>query len=310
MRKNQGMAIPVVLGFIGLMSIAAVMLLQVNRQDLPRSFVNLKHLQMKYLAKGAQQHARLKMKLLSTQAYDAAAYSVGKNPFFDHSAGYDHLLMGNGTLGQFSVSNEPVVTNPGPAFFTGTVEIAGGLKRTDVSDVYDASAESWSTGGPPNGVGTDDISLFRHTPDPDAPTEMPALKRVNLALVRFWEDISTLDLNSPTWDPIYVHSQPAIRINQEVDPVTGMADRFDASYRVSDMRVLAGRGNRLYGEEAVQVKVWVQLRRRSMTGESTPAAGAATNANLTQRVGSAAIGGTVTGDYRETAVYKVARTLD
>ncbi len=303
------MAIPVVMGFIGLMSIAAVMLLQVNKQDLPRSFVNLKHLQMKYLAKGAQQHARLKMKLLSTQAYDAAAYSVGKNPFFDHSAGYSHLSMGNGVLGQFSVSGQDVVTNPGPAFFTGTVDVTGGLKREDVSDVYEASAESWSTGGPPDGVGADDISLFRHEPDPDS-SEMPALKRVNLALVRFWEDISTLDLNSPTWDPIYVHSQPAIRINQEADPVTGMADRFDASYRVSDMRVLAGRGNRLYGEEAVQVKVWVQLRRRSMIGESTPASPAAPAANLSQRVGSAAIGGIVTGDYRETAVYKVARTLD
>ena len=60
------------------------------------------------------------MRLLSTEAYDAAAYSVGKNPLYDHAAGYSNL-KGTDILSETDNSSqgEFIVTNPGPAFSNG-----------------------------------------------------------------------------------------------------------------------------------------------------------------------------------------------
>ena len=77
MMNSKGMAIPIVFAFIGILSITVIALLRSERQDKPVIFKNLKHLQLKYLAKGALQHARLKLRLLSTEAYDGVADGIG-----------------------------------------------------------------------------------------------------------------------------------------------------------------------------------------------------------------------------------------
>jgi len=307
------MALPIVFTIIGLLSITAIMLLKANRQDLPQSFHNLKHTQMKYIAKGALQHARLKMKILSTEAYDAAAYSVGKNPYYDHSGDqpYPDYMVGNQTrvLGPNDASSAPngIVINPGPAFLTGTVSFdSGNLIREQVDHICNtANAQEWGTGD----VGAD--PLWRHKFDPNDPLDSRALKRVNLALVRFWEDISTLDVYSTSTAPIYEHSQPAVAIVKgRREPVTGIEDTFSANYRVSDMRVLAGRGGRLYGEEAVAVNVFVQMRTMGFLSNETEADDSTLNEAAQQRLGNAAIYSNVEGELRESAVFKVARTLN
>ena len=318
------MAIPIVLAVIGILSVTVVALMKTNRQSLPGNFEIIKRMQMKFIAKGALQHARLKMRLLSTEAYDAAAYSVGKNPLYDHAAGYVNL-NGTNTLGENEVSNRGafIVTNPGPAFLTGTAVVNGtNLDRTSVEDInFDGSADVWS--GPyPSG----DDELFN--------TSSKSNLKSNLYLVRFYEDISTRDPfqhdpppleaavnlgnwinNDPTtngifeerplkidvnesWNGKWNNSQEAIQIvSGQVDPVTGIPDMFSAIYYVNEMRVLASEGSRLYGKEAVKVGVKVTLRTKGIV-----------NSGLGSDSGVAKIGD-VEGNYQETSVFKVSRTL-
>lgn len=72
-----------------------------------RVFENRERLQAKFVAVGGQQHALLKIRLLPTQFYDAVAYAIGKNPYYDFTRCIDPY------------------SNPGPMFFTGTVTVTG-----------------------------------------------------------------------------------------------------------------------------------------------------------------------------------------
>ncbi len=318
------MAIPIVLAFVGVLSITVVALLKTNRQSLPGNYEIIKRMQMKFVAKGALQHARLKMRLLSTEAYDAAAYSVGKNPLYDHAAGYGNL-DGTNTLGENAVSNRGtfIVTNPGPAFLAGTAVINGtNLDRANVEDInFDGSANLW-LGPYPDG----DEKLF----DTSSKSNLVS----NLYLVRFYEDISTrdpfqhdlpplqtavnlgnwissdpsingifedrpskIDVNE-SWNGKWNNSQEAVQIvSGQIDPVTGIPDMFTASYYVNEMRVLASEGSRLYGKEAVKVGVKVTLATKGII-----------NTGLGSDSGAAIIGD-VEGNYQETSVFKVSRTL-
>ncbi len=316
------MAIPVVLAIIGVLSITVIALLKTNRHSLPGNYEIIKRMQMKFIAKGALQHARLKMRLLSTEAYDAAAYSVGKNPLYDHAAGYDGL-DGTNILGENQTSNRGhfIVTNPGPAFLTGTaVNNGSNLERTNVEDInFDGTADSW-TGGYP--LGDDD--LFQ--------TSSKSNLKTNLYLVRFYEDISSrdpfqhdltvleaavnlrnwisgdsttdifenrskIDINQ-AWNGKWNNSQEAVQIvSAQIDPVTGVPDMFTASYYVDEMRVLASEGSRLYGKEAVKVGVKVNLVTKGIINTGA------------DKDSGAAIIGDVQGTYQETSVFKVSRTL-
>ena len=317
------MAIPIVLSVIGILSVTVVALMKTNRQSLPGNYEIIKRMQMKFIAKGALQHARLKMRLLSTEAYDAAAYSVGKNPLYDHAAGYSNL-KGTDILSETDNSSqgEFIVTNPGPAFLTGEAQINGSnLDRTNVEDInFDGSPDSWSGSYP-----TGDEELFQ--------TSSKSNLISNLYLVRFYEDISTrdpfketlvplqtavnlrnwisgdstvdifedrpskIDINE-AWDGRWNNSQEAVQIvSGQVDPVTGVPDMFTASYYVDEMRVLASEGSRLYGKEAVKVGVKVDLVTKGIITS-------ASNSNT-----GAAIFGDVRGSHQETSVFKVSRTL-
>jgi len=317
------MAIPIVLAFIGILSVTVVALMKTNRQSLPGNYEIIKRMQMKFIAKGALQHARLKMRLLSTEAYDAAAYSVGKNPLYDHAAGYENL-DGTNILGENAVSNQGsfIVTNPGPAFLTGTALINGSnLERTSVEDInFDGSADEWTGPYPPG-----DEELFK--------TSSKSNLISNLYLVRFYEDISTrdpfqknlvplqtavnlrnwisgnpttdifedrpskIDINE-TWNGKWNASQKAVQIvSGQIDPITGIPDMFTASYYVDEMRVLASEGSRLYGKEAVKVGVKVNLVTKGVI-----------NSGKGQDSG-ASIVGDVYGTYQEKSVFKVSRTL-
>lgn len=334
MNSKRGLVIPMVLVFVSLMSITVIMLLRTDRQDKPVLFKNLKHLQMKYIAKGAMQHARLKMKLLSTPAYDAAAFAVGKNPYFDHSAGYADFY-GDATLtlnrnehskrGLVKGEATPIVTNPGPAFLSGSVVSKEPLERIDVEDTdFDGTPNKWSLSDVPSG----DVrleKLFRL----NELNDMPAASLTNLHLVRFYEDISTVDpfsaplprlfeaiqvgewinngsiVNGVTpvsagFDGIFPHSQQAIQVvSGAVDPVTGMPDMFTASYFVSEMRVLATQGGDLYGQEAISVSVRVDINSQGVTTPSSDAAS-------TVALGFEGVAGTLV----TTSVFKVSRTLN
>ncbi|MCO4783684.1 MAG: hypothetical protein KC646_15260 [Candidatus Cloacimonetes bacterium] len=353
-QSKKAMAIPIVFAFIGILSITVVSMLRSTKDDLPVVFHNVKHLQMKYLAKGAMQHARLKLKLLSTEAYDAAAYAVGKNPYYDHSAGYDFTALTTKlNVGQASqreaVPGSGIVTNPGPAFITGTINVDGS-SRADVHDINFNGIEGTDTWSAADLTGFDiqTRALFGFdsgTGYYESGESTDAIFKTNLALVRFYEGISTvspervaglqafnqlvdqrewidngnLSLTAPpslalTVDEektvgVFPYSQAAIRVlSGVVDPVTGVPDMFSARYFVKEMKVLATQGNRLYGQEALKVKVHVDLYTRGAAGTTKGTIGATTGAGET-RLGATTFKA-VTGFLEETSVFKVARTIN
>jgi len=331
MMNSKGMAIPIVFAFIGILSITVIALLRSERQDKPVIFKNLKHLQLKYLAKGALQHARLKLRLLSTEAYDGVAYAIGKNPYFDHSSKYNNFPA-NWTV--VRGTNDPptsrgtgsLVTNPGPAFLSGSVSAVSPLDRDVVTDTdFDNNPDVWASGDYPGGFPKID-RLFKRTFGGNHPARL----RSNLYLVRFYEDISSLDpfsaalpeladaIDIRAWidtgtitagpsavpavtDGIYDFSQPAIRvISGSADPVTGVPDMFTASYLVDEMRVLASRDAKLYGQEAISVSVQVQMASQGFLSIATGAGAGMAAARFAG----------VSGELRERAIYKVSRSLN
>lgn len=82
-----------------------------------------------FIAKGAQQHALLKFRLLPTEFYDAAALAIGKNPIYNFSKVKSRY------------------ENPGPAFFTGdalvTNEATAQGNGGDEIPIFQRAGEWW-----------------------------------------------------------------------------------------------------------------------------------------------------------------------
>jgi hypothetical protein len=105
--SNRGGATFFLVIMMGMILMAlAVILMQDTGVSKERVFERKEKLQCTYMAKGGQQHALLKIRLLPTPFYDAVAYAIGKNPYFDFSEPI--------TLDPYS--------NPGPLFLTGDVD--------------------------------------------------------------------------------------------------------------------------------------------------------------------------------------------
>lgn len=108
-RSQKGVTIIMVI-IIGMMLMALVVILLSGGTDSREKVFNMKEkYQSLFLAKGGQQHALLKFRLLPTPFYDAAAYAIGKNPYYDFTKKMDRY------------------NNPGPMFFTGKVQIEENL---------------------------------------------------------------------------------------------------------------------------------------------------------------------------------------
>ncbi|MBT3786293.1 hypothetical protein HOF92_15060 [bacterium] len=91
---------------IGMILMALAIILMTTSGGTKENIFELKEkYQARFLALGGQQHALLKFRLLPTQFYDAAAYAIGKNPYYDFTRPMDRY------------------NNPGPMFFTGTVPV-------------------------------------------------------------------------------------------------------------------------------------------------------------------------------------------
>ena len=102
--NNHGITIVIVI-IIGMTLMALAVILMSTSGDSKETIFQLKEkYQARFMALGGQQHALLKFRLMPTQFYDAAAYAIGKNPYYDFSRPMDRY------------------NNPGPMFFTGTVD--------------------------------------------------------------------------------------------------------------------------------------------------------------------------------------------
>jgi len=225
------MALPLVLIMASLLLSVTLVVWRSSHDDIPRGLINLGNVQANFLAKGALQHALLKIRLLPTQAYDAAAYSVGKNPYFNHcggtGSGYD-LLHQVATSKGSAVDPQRV---RGPAFLTG---------NTDSVSWEDQPTLAYLNSQPK------DVNLNGTTDAGDHVDGNPTNPFIcDQYLLKFASDIRADSTGS----------FPVRFKRGDVDPVTGIADPFDASYSVSDLTVLALGKGRKYSEEGVRIVV-------------------------------------------------------
>ena len=103
-KSNRGITILLVI-IVGMTLMAMVVILLSGGSNSREKVFQMKEkYQSLFLAKGGQQHALLKFRLLPTPFYDAAAYAIGKNPYYDFTRKMDRY------------------NNPGPMFFTGEVQ--------------------------------------------------------------------------------------------------------------------------------------------------------------------------------------------
>ncbi len=103
-KTRRGITILLVI-IVGMTLMAMVVILLSGGSDSREKVFQMKEkYQSLFLAKGGQQHALLKFRLLPTPFYDAAAYAIGKNPYYDFTRKMDRY------------------NNPGPMFFTGDAQ--------------------------------------------------------------------------------------------------------------------------------------------------------------------------------------------
>lgn len=228
---RRGMILPMVLLFSGMLLVTGLAVWRTNQTDVQQITVNVRRVQAQFLAKGALQLALLKARLLPTPLYDAAAYSVGKNPYYVHSSGYDHLKSG--------VMSPQAALVPGPAFLTGLgtddakVLGDGSLQRTNIKKVPGTSdGESQSDNlNSEDGLAGADFVVDRY-------------------LNFFALDLADSTVASPTMsqDPrISVKGQDKIRIS------TSASDPYEGSFRILSINVQGARANQQYGVETLRV---------------------------------------------------------
>ncbi|PCJ16039.1 MAG: hypothetical protein COB02_17225 [Candidatus Cloacimonadota bacterium] len=114
-KKGISMLLVVLVGMT--MMAMAVILLNSSSSNTGNMQESKERIQSLFIAKGAQQHALLKFRLLPTEFYDAAALAIGKNPIFNFS------------------KVKARYKNPGPAFFTGDAVIQNESEATSGSEI-------------------------------------------------------------------------------------------------------------------------------------------------------------------------------
>ena len=184
--------------------------------------------QARFLARGAQNHFLLKLKLLPAELYDAVSYAVGKNPYFDFSI---TVKPANLDLGQDQFTADTDVAL-GPMFFTGSgltgVAVGGdGHLRLDRATEGDGIYANAAAGFPASA----DNRLLMAGP-----------------LNQYLLDIATgyPVFNGNAAGVVVVSSDPHVeraRMGQPFgdpgsDPAVNWADPFTGAYRIQSVRIL------------------------------------------------------------------------
>jgi len=123
---RKGITIIMVI-IVGMSLMAMAVILLVGGTDNREKVLTLKEKYQSYfLAVGGQQHALLKFRLLPTPFYDAAAYAIGKNPYYDFTRSMDRY------------------NNPGPMFFTGNVTVEETVEDAGQEMLIISRDDSWN----------------------------------------------------------------------------------------------------------------------------------------------------------------------
>jgi hypothetical protein len=217
--------------------------------------------QAQMLARGAQQHFLLKMKFMASQIYEAAGFSVGRNPYYDFSA---YLT---GTDGTQVFPMDPLAV--GPLFFTGgpgttiaAVTPSGDSQAPAAAKVMvvDRSGESLDPG---TALGLFSGAAFA----PGAVSGASNRHVMSFPLEHFLVDVST---NFPLGSPVVrIDSAATYADRASMGASSGgdvqWRDPFTASYFVEDFRILGlggggSRSGKKYEADTVIIATEAQVR--------------------------------------------------
>lgn len=230
LEDRGGSALLLVLILAILLMTVAISLWTANDNQEGQVMVNMPRVQAEYLAKGAQQLALLKARLLAQPLYDASDLAIGKNPYYPHGremtrpVPYDHL---DDTRPTSAASEELTLGTTdafavGPAFFTPRA-----LPRdANLDDSEDAA----------------DIELM------------------DRYLARYRADLADGGVTSRSPPPpdsvVNWIGQDAVQVNRlYTDPVLDVTDPYDGEFEVVEIRVLGGKDGQIHREEAIRVTV-------------------------------------------------------
>lgn len=225
-RRRRGFAIFIVVMIAFILASFAAILWHTGRDSgTVREFITEKK-QAEYLAKGAQQHFLLKFRYLPTELYDAVAYSIGKNPYYDF--GRPHEGSG-GTLTTLTDADARV--NPGPMFYFGNTTVA-----LDSNGIPKVDRRSVDLSNPGDGVTGEQIRTL---------------------LKMYLLDVGTL---YPTNDDSGI-----VVISSASHADKGMAmdwrDPFVGNYAVSNATILGLSGGKRYDKDSLLVTTLGSVRR-------------------------------------------------
>ncbi|MBI2944122.1 MAG: hypothetical protein HYY25_07965 [Candidatus Wallbacteria bacterium] len=219
-RQRGGFAIFIVILVSIVLSVFAVILWSIESGSSHETELIIEKKQAEYLAKGAQQHALLKFRYLPTELYDAVAYSIGKNPYYD----FGRPLKAGGALDS--------LLNPGPMFFTGTKDP---LTNPAAAAVPIINRSGDNIFAPPSGV-----SGF--------PSSGTAEDQMKYLLTFYEADIATDYPGGGKDDSIVVvTSEP----HNDIAMGAGWRDPFFGSYVVESLAILGLTGGKLYDKDSI-----------------------------------------------------------
>ncbi len=226
-KKRQGFAIFMVIMIVLILASFAAILWHSGRGNRTvREFI-IEKKQAEYLAKGAQQHFLLKFRYLPTELYDAVAYSIGKNPYYDFGRPHE----GSGEIS--AIDSGDAAANPGPMFFFGTssntkVNIDGGIPKVD-----------------------------RRTIDLSEPEGFNG-HQIRTLLKMYLLDVGTLYPTNKEEDGIVVVSSEA---HQDKAKEMDWRDPFIGNYAVQNAAILGLSGGKRYDKDSLLVTTLGSVKR-------------------------------------------------
>ncbi len=129
-KNRKGSAIAFSLIIAGILLLSEAFFMNQNRNNILFREKNIENLQSYFAARAGMQHVMLKAQILPTQLYDAACFSVGKNPFFDFT---HYIEQPSPNIPTKKIGNIWIKlacsTNPGPRFL-----VSGSSSGSDLED--------------------------------------------------------------------------------------------------------------------------------------------------------------------------------
>ncbi len=223
-RRGIALLLVVIFSFV-LAGVAAILWHSASVQRPQREFITEKK-QAEYLARGAQQHFLLKFRYLPTELYDAIAYAIGKNPYYDFGRRHSPSCTAE------QLAPEDVEKNPGPMFYFGrirefSIDPATGVPR------------------------------IRREVDLDNPAPGLSGKKIKYLLKMYLLDVSTMYPTDDLDGIVVINSAP----HEDLAMGSGWRDPFVGNYAVQDATILGLASGKRYDKDSLLVTTLGSVKR-------------------------------------------------